>query len=79
MLGKNMDAPDEGVYRENCYLCSRRFSCLRHYIVCALCGYRFCSHCAPRALFLGNQHEERKVCVVCEAMYKFVYKTEETK
>lgn len=39
----------------------------------------FCSNCAPRTLVLGTQHEEKRVCVVCEFMYRFVYKTEDTK
>lgn len=79
MLAKDMDKPDEGIFSQNCYLCSKAFSCLYKPIVCSLCGYMFCSNCAPRTLVLGTQHEEKRVCVVCEFMYRFVYKTEDTK
>lgn len=79
MLAKDMDKTDEGIFSQNCYLCSKPFSCLRKPIVCSLCGYMFCSNCAPRILILGSQHEEKRVCMVCEFMYRFVYKTEDTK
>ena len=88
MLAKDVDSTDEGIFSQCCYLCSKPFSCLHKSHVCFYCGYLFCRQCAPRTLPLGLKNEEKtvritlmlekQICVLCEAMYRFVYKKDDS-
>ena len=76
-LGKDSQIEEEGIYSNNCYLCHQPFNCTHKAKICSLCGYMFCKKCSPRCLPLGENHEKRRVCVLCESMYRFVYRKED--
>ena len=77
MLGQPVNDSDEGIYGQCCYMCGRKFDCLHKPIVCNFCRFMFCTNCAPRTLVLGVNNVSKRVCVLCEHMYKFVNKKDE--
>ena len=72
MLEQTGYEDEEGIYRDSCYLCSEKFDCFHKACVCYFCRFMFCKRCAPRKLVLGANNKSKRVCVLCEHMYKFV-------